>query len=99
MPSIVRRSDNSSGDHSKSTYCLSQLRVTFMLELPQEPQIIFIKKPDVIDRITNHRDPFDAKSERPARPGFRIVADILKHLRMDHAAAGDLKPFFAHLSR
>src|SRR6266498_2210092 len=30
MPSMVSRSDNSSGDQLKSTYCLSQLRVTFM---------------------------------------------------------------------
>jgi hypothetical protein len=29
-PSIVNRSRNSSGDQSKSTYCLSQLSVTFM---------------------------------------------------------------------
>jgi len=30
QPETVSRSVNSSGDQLKSTYCLSQLRVTFM---------------------------------------------------------------------
>src|SRR5689334_21813862 len=99
MPSIVSRSTNSSGDQSKSTYCLSQLSVTFILELHQEPQIVFVKQPDVVDSISNHRNPLDPESERPARPNFRIVADILKYLRMHHAAARNLEPFLAHLPR
>src|SRR5450755_2195168 len=32
-PSMVSRSVNSSGDHLKSTYCLSQLRVTFIWKI------------------------------------------------------------------
>ena len=34
-PSIVSRSANSSGDQSKSTYCLSQLRVTFIASIQE----------------------------------------------------------------
>src|SRR5215475_8352080 len=99
MPSIVNRSANSSGDQSKSTYCLSQLSVTFILELPQEPQIILIKQPDVVDPVPNHRNALDPESKCPAGPNFRIVADILEYLWMHHTAARDLEPFLAHFPR
>src|SRR5882672_2380897 len=99
MPSIVSRSANSSGDQSKSTYCLSQLSVTFILELPQKPQIVCVKQADIVDSIANHCDSFDPESEGPARPHLGIVADIFKHLWMDHSAPGDLEPFLAHFSR
>src|SRR5262249_21177381 len=99
IPSIVRRSANSSGVHGTSTYCLTQFRVTFILKLPQEPKVILIKQPDVVNAIANHRDALDPETESPARPDLRIVADILEHLRMDHAAPRQLKPFLSHLSR
>src|SRR6266481_2423603 len=66
------------------------------LELPQEPQIVCVKQADIVDSITNHRDPLDPESERPARPNFRIVTNVFKYLRMDHAASGNLEPFLAH---
>src|SRR5207302_11505236 len=68
-------------------------------ELPQKPQIIFVEEPDVVDAIADHGDAFDAKAEGPAGPDFGIVTDVLEHLRMHHAAAGDLQPFLAHLAR
>src|SRR6266436_1068331 len=99
MPIIVSRSANCSGAQSKSTYCLSQLRVTFMSEQPQKPHVILIKQPDVVDAVADHGDALDAEAEGPAGPDFRIVADVVEHLRVHHAAAGDFQPFLAHLAR
>src|SRR5439155_8018809 len=78
MPSIVSRSASSSGDQSKSTYCLSQLRVTFISKLPQEPHVVLIKQADVIDPVTNHRNALDSEAERPAGPDFRVITDVFK---------------------
>src|SRR3569833_871378 len=39
-PSMVRRSESCSGDQSKSTYCFSQLRVTFIFKIKQN-QFVF----------------------------------------------------------
>src|ERR1043166_605727 len=99
MPIIVRRSASSSGGQSKSTYCLSQLSVIFILELPQKAQIVFVKQPDVVDPIPDHRNPLDAEAEGPASPYLRIVAHVLEDLGMHHATAGDFQPFLAHLAR
>src|SRR5215469_13180931 len=98
MPSMVRRSASSSGDQLKSTYCLSQLRVTFISELPQEPGVILIEEPDIIDAITKHCDALDAEAEGPAGPDFGVVTDVFEDLGVNHAATGDFEPFFAHLA-
>src|ERR1035441_911765 len=68
------------------------------LELLQKPHVILVEEADVSDAIADHRDALDAEAERPARPGFRVVADVLEDLGMHHAAAGDLEPFLAHLA-
>src|SRR5262245_9985806 len=99
IPSIVSRSASSSGGQSKSTYCLSQLSVTFILELPQKPQIIFVKQPDVVNAVPNHCDPLDAEPEGPTRPHLSIVSHVFEHLRVHHPAAGDFEPFLAHFAR
>ena len=67
------------------------------LKLLQETHIVFVEQPDVVDPVADHGDAFDAETEGPAGPDFRIVADVLEHLRMHHAAAGDFEPFLAHL--
>ena len=66
-------------------------------KLFQEAHVVFIEEADVVDAVAEHGDAFDAEAERPAGPDFRIVADVLEHLRMHHAAAGDLQPVLAHL--
>src|SRR6266550_1473011 len=112
MPSIVNRLANSSGDQSKSTYFLSQLRVSFTVKstqsmeseetgpskLPQKSHVVLIKQPDIVDAISNHGDALDAEAEGPTGPDLRVVPHILEHLGMDHAAAGDFQPFLPHLS-
>src|SRR6266496_153502 len=97
-PSMVRRSESSSGDQLKSTYCLSQLKVSFTSELFQKTQIVFVEQPDVVDAVTNHRDALDAEAESPTGPDLRVIADGFKNLRMDHAAPGDLQPFLANFA-
>src|SRR5689334_17801559 len=91
-PSMVNRSASCSADQSKSTYCFSQLNVTFMscqeLELAQEPHVVLVKQPDVVDAVAKHGDALDTEAESPSGPDFRIVANILEDLRMHHAAAG-----------
>src|SRR5947209_6494798 len=99
MPIIVSRSESSSGDQAKSTYCLSQLRVTFISELPQKPHIILIEQPNIINSIPHHGDAFDAEAERPPAPDFGIIADPLENFGMHHAATGNLQPFLPHLAR
>src|SRR2546427_6294367 len=68
-------------------------------KLFQKPQIILVEQPDVVDAIADHGDALDAEAEGPAGPHFRIVADVFEHLRMHHAATGNLQPFLAHLAR
>jgi len=68
------------------------------LELPQKPQIIFVKQTDIVDPIPDHGNPFDPEPERPARPNLGIIPDVFEHLRVDHSAAGDLQPFLPHLA-
>jgi hypothetical protein len=70
-----------------------------ILKLLQKPRVVFVEEADVVDAVTDHRDAFDAEAERPAGPDFRVVADVLEDLGVHHAAAGDLKPFLAHLAR
>src|ERR1039458_9853787 len=48
MPIIVNRSASSSGDLFNSTYCLSQLSVSFILELLQEPHVVLVEQADII---------------------------------------------------
>src|ERR1035441_9504691 len=68
------------------------------LELLQKPHVILVEEADVSDAIADHRDALDAEAERPARPRFRVVADVLEDLGVHHAASGDLQPFLAHLA-
>src|ERR1019366_8607674 len=59
---------------------------------------ILVEEADVSDAIADHRDALDPEAERPARPGFAVVADVLEDLGVHHAAAGNLEPFLAHLA-
>src|ERR1017187_6901012 len=67
------------------------------LKLFQKPHVVFVEEADVVDAIAEHGDAFDAEAECPASPDGGIIADVLEHLRMHHAAAGDLQPVLAHL--
>src|SRR3954462_13598472 len=75
----------------------SHCSTLLLSELFEETKIVLVEKANVMDVVTNHRDSFDAKSERPTGPHFRIVTDVFKYLRMNHPAAGDLQPILSHL--
>jgi len=66
------------------------------LKLLQEPDVVLVEKPDVVDAVADHGDAFDAEAEGPAGPDLWIVADFLEHGRVNHPAPGDLHPFLAH---
>src|SRR5262245_37311975 len=84
-PSMVRRSASSSADQLNSTYCRSQLRVTFMgSELAQKPQVVLVEQADIGNTVADHGNALDAEAKGPAGPKLRIPADILEHLRVHH---------------
>src|ERR1700728_243293 len=68
------------------------------LKLTQEPYVIFVKEANVGDVVADHGDALDAEAERPTAPNFRVVADLLEDLWMDHPATGNLQPFLSHLA-
>src|SRR5438034_11823112 len=75
-------------------------------KLPQKPQIVLCKKPDVRDVEQNHGEPIHAQGEREAGPLFRIVSfvaarfvDLFEDRWMHHDAAADLNPSFRALQR
>src|SRR5271165_960689 len=72
-------------------------KLTRVSKLFQEPHVVFVEEADVVDAVAEHGDAFDAEAERPPGPDGGIVANGLEHLRMHHAAAGDLQPVLAHL--
>src|SRR5262245_26304086 len=65
-------------------------------ELAEAARVVLVEEADFVDSVADHGDAFDAKAERPAGPDFGIVADVLEHFGMDHSAAGDFEPVFAH---
>ena len=64
-------------------------------ELRQKPGVVFGKETDVGNAVLNHRQAFDAETECPASVGVIRIADCLEHVRIHHAAAGNLNPFLA----
>src|SRR5204862_6897916 len=81
-----------------TSYWVILILPVYTSELSQKPPVILVKQPDVVDAISDHSDALDAETEAPAGPELRIVADPLEHLRVHHAAAGDVQPFLAHLA-
>src|SRR5215469_10637592 len=76
-PSIVNRSANCSADQSKSTYCLSQLRVTFIAS----------KSPGAYKVPRNKK----ARSENPPRLTGAAVCDRRRFVRRSQSAATKLR--------
>ena len=73
-------------------------------ELPQKPQVVLCKEPDVGNVEQDHRETIHTEAERVAAPLFRIVGfiaarsvDRFEHGRVHHAATGYLNPLLAAL--
>src|SRR5262252_7682041 len=62
-PAMTRSFASSCGVAGGSTYSFSQESGTFISELPQEGEMVFIKAADVRDAVLEHRDPLDAHAE------------------------------------
>src|SRR5581483_3882962 len=82
----------SCGDAGGSTYSFSHDIGTFMSELPQEGEVVFVEAADVRDPVLQHRDALDAHAEREAGVRLGVDAAVLEHPGMHHAAAHDLDP-------
>lgn len=67
-------------------------KIALSIKLPQEPQVVFVKKPDIVNSVAKHCQPFNAHPESVTLPLFRVVADIFKYRWMDHTATEDFKP-------
>src|SRR6266581_786489 len=96
IPAAVRRSPTTAGSSAIVTYSASHAWLNFMRrspgELGQEPQIVLVEQADVVDSVLQHGDPLDPEPEGEAGVPLGVVADILEHRRMHHAAAADLDP-------
>ena len=65
------------------------------LERREEPHVVVVEHPDIRNAMPEHRDALDADAEGEARVPLRVVADMLEHVRIDHASAEDLHPAVA----
>ena len=63
-----------------------------ILELAQEPQVVFVEQPYVINRILEHGDPLDPHAERETGIHAGGIPGELEDPRIDHPRAQYLKP-------
>src|SRR3954471_13556896 len=77
---------------SRSSLCLGGYSVASVRKLLEEPQVVFVKQPDVLDLIPQDRDPLDADAPGEAGVFLGVVADRFEHRGVDHAAAEDFNP-------
>lgn len=54
------------------------------LKLPEEAEIVLEEKPQIIDPIFEHGDPFDSHAEGKTGHFLGIVADHPENLRINH---------------
>src|SRR5262245_5051147 len=91
-----------SGGSSRATYSRSQAWLNLTLapsgrtpscgKLRQEPVVVLVKQPDVVDAVLEHGDALDAEPEREPGVALGVVADVLEDRRVDHPGAPDLDP-------
>src|SRR5579863_7742991 len=61
-------------------------------KLPQELQIVFEEQPQVIDTVTQHREPVDAGAEGITLPLFAVDTRGFQYIGMNHSAAENFQP-------
>src|ERR1700683_2104785 len=64
-------------------------------KLPQETDIIVREEAQVGNAVAHDRNPLDAEAEGVTGVFLRVIADLLEHRRVDHAATANLQPFAA----
>ncbi len=75
-----------------STYDQWPMTNDQQLKLVKEPDVIFIELSDIINAVLKHGDALDAHAKGKASVAISVIVHHLKHGRMDHAGAQDLKP-------
>src|SRR5271165_1613321 len=61
-------------------------------KLPQELQIVFEEQPQIIDAVTQHREPVDAGAQGITLPLFAVDARGRQYIGMNHSAAENFQP-------
>src|ERR1044072_8723348 len=61
-------------------------------KLFQEPEVVLVEQPDVLDLVAQDGHPLDAHAPREAGVLLRVVADRFEHCRVHHASAENLDP-------
>src|SRR5215813_1837100 len=61
-------------------------------KLLQEPDVIFVQQPDVIQPVFQRAQPIQSQSEREAGELFGIDRDGVQHVRVDHSRPAHLDP-------
>src|SRR5262249_51160383 len=61
-------------------------------KLLQEPDIIFVQQPDVIQPVHQRAQPIQSQSEGEAGEVFGIDRDGAQHVRVDHSRPAHLDP-------
>src|SRR5687768_17313717 len=62
------------------------------LELSQEPQVVPVEEPEVVDAVAEHGDALRPHAEGEAAVLVGVYAAVHEHLRVDHPRAHDLQP-------
>ena len=79
-------------DKYHTTPSLEVLKVEYKKVQNEVLQIAIKEQPQVIDAITQHGQAIRAKAEGKAGVLFRVDPGDAQHVRMHHAAAGNLEP-------
>src|SRR5690606_19474315 len=61
-------------------------------ELLEEADVVLEEGAQVVDAVAQHREALHAQPEGEAGVAFRVDADRLQHVRVDHAAAQHFQP-------
>jgi hypothetical protein len=61
-------------------------------KLPQEPHVVLIKQPDVVNLVTSHAEPFDPQAECEARHVLGVVANGAQDVGVDHTGPAHFNP-------
>nr|AOO54644.1 phenylalanyl-tRNA synthetase subunit alpha [uncultured bacterium] len=90
---MVSRCDNSALDSDGFARVRNQDSENFIsVELLQKLHVVLKEQTQIVHAVTQHGQTLHAHAEGEADVFFAVDADMLKHVRMHHAATADLQP-------